>query len=113
MEVPFLEVINTMLDETLPLPVRSFWWGNPKKPEDYKYMKSLPYSNCRQDELPPPSMMVLTSWGPVFFFCFCSTTPGDVREPAKYVASYGGGRDKNVLVVQSNIERRPRGASGR
>ena len=45
--VPFVDVINTMLDESLPLTVGEFEeWGNPKVAEQYRYMRSYsPYDN--------------------------------------------------------------------
>jgi protease II len=40
--VPFVDVVNTMLDETLPLTVGEFEeWGNPKKKDEYQYMKRM------------------------------------------------------------------------
>jgi oligopeptidase B len=47
LRVPFVDVINTMLDESLPLTVGEFEeWGNPKIPEHYEYMKTYcPYTN--------------------------------------------------------------------
>src|SRR5689334_9899435 len=54
LEVPFLEAINTMLDETIPLTVPEFLeWGNPKKEDHYRYMKSYcPYTNLRAMRYP-------------------------------------------------------------
>ena len=51
-EVPFVDVINTMLDETLPLTVGEFLeWGNPKTPADYAVMRATrPTTTCA----PPP-----------------------------------------------------------
>jgi oligopeptidase B len=50
MRVPFVDVINTMLDESLPLTVGEFEeWGNPKLPDQYAYMRSYcPYSNLAE-----------------------------------------------------------------
>jgi oligopeptidase B len=50
LQVPFVDVINTMLDETLPLTVQEFLeWGNPKKKDEYEYMKSYcPYDNLKR-----------------------------------------------------------------
>ena len=52
--VPFVDVINTMLDESLPLTVGEFEeWGNPKIPEQYDYMKSYsPYDNLEAKAYP-------------------------------------------------------------
>ncbi len=52
--VPFVDVINTMLDESLPLTVGEFEeWGNPKKKDEYDYMKSYcPYDNLAAQAYP-------------------------------------------------------------
>ncbi|MDR3614734.1 MAG: S9 family peptidase [Candidatus Obscuribacterales bacterium] len=53
-EVPFVDVINTMLDETLPLTVGEFIeWGNPKIKEEYLYMRQYsPYENVEAKDYP-------------------------------------------------------------
>ena len=54
-QVPFVDVLNTMLDKTLPLTVNEFEeWGNPQKHyEDYKYIKSYcPYQNIKKQPYP-------------------------------------------------------------
>lgn len=53
-EVPFVDVINTMLDETLPLTVGEFLeWGNPKRAADYRTMRAYsPYDNLRVADYP-------------------------------------------------------------
>ncbi|WP_298829115.1 S9 family peptidase [uncultured Piscinibacter sp.] len=53
-EVPFVDVINTMLDESLPLTVGEFLeWGNPKRREDYEAMRRYsPYDNLRATDYP-------------------------------------------------------------
>ena len=75
--VPFVDVINTMLDESLPLTVGEFEeWGNPKKKEEYDYIKSYsPYDNLAAKAY--PTMLVKTSFddSQVMYW-----------EPAKYVA---------------------------
>ena len=55
LRVPFVDVINTMLDETLPLTVGEFEeWGNPKIREQYEYIKSYcPYTNLAPRPIPP------------------------------------------------------------
>ncbi|MGH9369706.1 MAG: S9 family peptidase, partial [Thermoanaerobaculia bacterium] len=60
--VPFVDVINTMLDPSLPLTVGEFEeWGNPQIPEQYAYMKSYsPYDNIAAKDYPP--MLVKTSF---------------------------------------------------
>jgi oligopeptidase B len=77
LRVPFVDVINTMLDESLPLTVGEFEeWGNPKIREHYEYMKTYcPYTNIRAQRY--PAMLVRTSFydSQVMYW-----------EPAKYVA---------------------------
>ena len=55
LRVPFVDVINTMLDETLPLTVGEFEeWGNPKILEQYEYIKTYcPYTNLAPRTIPP------------------------------------------------------------
>src|SRR5438094_6685580 len=61
LRVPFVDVINTMLDESLPLTIGEFEeWGNPKIKEDYQYIKQYcPYTNL--DRRRYPEMLVRTS----------------------------------------------------
>jgi len=77
MRVPFVDVINTMLDESLPLTVGEFEeWGNPKIRAHYDYMKTYcPYTNLAARRY--PSMLIKTSLhdSQVMYW-----------EPAKYVA---------------------------
>jgi oligopeptidase B len=75
--VPFVDVINTMLDETLPLTVPEFEeWGNPKKPAEYRYLKSYsPYDNVSAK--PYPAMLVKSSYNDSQVMYW---------EPAKWVA---------------------------
>jgi oligopeptidase B len=105
LEVPFLEVINTMLDETIPLTVPEFLeWGNPKNAKHYPYMKSYcPYTNLR--DLAYPSTLVVTSFhdSQVMYW-----------EPAKYVAKMRSvKKDANPLVFKCNMTAGHGGASGR
>ncbi len=53
--VPFVDVLNTMLDPNLPLTVPEYdEWGNPENPEFYEYIKSYsPYDNVKPDSFPP------------------------------------------------------------
>ena len=53
-QVPFVDVVNTMLDETLPLTVGEFEeWGNPKRRDEYEYIKSYcPYTTSRRRPIP-------------------------------------------------------------
>jgi oligopeptidase B len=103
--VPFVDVINTMLDESLPLTVGEFEeWGNPKKKEEYDYIKSYsPYDNLAAK--PYPTILVKTSFddSQVMYW-----------EPAKYVAKLRTLKtDSNPLVFKINMAGGHGGSSGR
>ncbi len=105
LEVPYVDVINTMLDESLPLTVEEFLeWGNPKELEAGKYMLSYsPYDNLAKKGY--PAIMVTTSLNDsqVLF-----------HEPTKYVAKLRSLKtDKNPLIFKCNMEAGHGGASGR
>lgn len=103
--VPFVDVINTMLDESLPLTVSEFEeWGNPKKKEDYDYMKSYcPYSNITAQDY--PCMLVKTSFNDSQVMYW---------EPAKYTAKLRATKtDRNELLFKINMDAGHGGASGR
>jgi oligopeptidase B len=104
-KVPFVDVINSMLDETLPLTVGEFEeWGNPKKEDEYAYMKGYcPYTNLQRQ--PYPAMLVKTSFhdSQVMYW-----------EPAKYVAKLRTLKtDGNPLLLKTNLAAGHGGASGR
>jgi oligopeptidase B len=103
--VPFVDVINTMLDPTVPLTVPEFEeWGNPTIAEQYVYMKSYsPYDNVAAKDY--PTILVKTSWddSQVMYW-----------EPAKYVAKLRDMKtDKNVLLFKVNMAGGHGGSSGR
>ena len=103
--VPFVDVINTMLDETLPLTVGEFEeWGNPRKKEEYDYIRSYsPYDNLAAK--PYPTILVKTSFddSQVMYW-----------EPAKYVAKLRTLKtDTNPLVFKINMAGGHGGSSGR
>ena len=103
--VPFVDVINSMYDETLPLTVGEFEeWGNPKIKEHYEYMKSYsPYDNLEAKAY--PAMLVKTSFddSQVMYW-----------EPAKYVAKLRTLKtDKNPLILKTNMAGGHGGSSGR
>jgi oligopeptidase B len=103
--VPFVDVVTTMLDETIPLTTSEFdEWGNPKNKESYFYMKSYsPYDNVERKAY--PNMLVTTGLhdSQVQYF-----------EPAKWVAKLREYKtDKNILLLQTNMEAGHGGASGR
>ncbi|MFN2564410.1 MAG: S9 family peptidase [Gemmatimonadaceae bacterium] len=103
--VPFVDVINTMLDETLPLTVGEFEeWGNPKKKDEYLYMKAYdPYGNIARTSY--PAMLVKTSF---------NDSQVMYHEPAKYVAKLRAMKtDKNPLIFVTNMGAGHGGASGR
>jgi oligopeptidase B len=105
LEVPFVDVINTMLDESLPLTVPEFLeWGNPRELTHFTYMKSYcPYSNLKTGRY--PAMLVRTS---------LNDSQVMYWEPAKYVAKLRPlKQDDNVLVFKCNMEAGHGGASGR
>ncbi|MCX6133696.1 MAG: S9 family peptidase [Ignavibacteriales bacterium] len=103
--VPFVDVVNTMLDETLPLTVPEFLeWGNPKKKDEYEYMKSYcPYTNVEAKAY--PAMLITTS---------LNDSQVMYWEPAKYTAKMRVTRtDKNPLLLKVNMGAGHGGASGR
>jgi len=105
-KVPFVDVINTMLDETLPLTVGEFEeWGNPKEKAAFDYMITYsPYDNIEAKAY--PNMLVKTSFNDSQVMYW---------EPAKYVAKMRATRtDKNVLIFKTNLSPAGHGgASGR
>ena len=104
--VPFVDVINTMLDETLPLTVPEFEeWGNPKEKGAFDYMITYsPYDNIQAKAY--PSMLVKTSFNDSQVMYW---------EPAKYVAKMRATRtDHNLLIFKTNLSPAGHGgASGR
>jgi oligopeptidase B len=104
--VPFVDVINTMLDESLPLTVSEFEeWGNPKEKPAFDYMISYsPYDNIQAKTY--PNMLVRTSFNDSQVMYW---------EPAKYVAKMRAMRtDHNSLILKTNMSPAGHGgASGR
>jgi len=104
--VPFVDVINTMLDESLPLTVGEFEeWGNPKKPDEYRYMKQYsPYDNVTAKSY--PTMLIRSSYNDSQVMYW---------EPAKYVAKLRSLKtDSNPLLFKINMDPAGHGgASGR
>ncbi|MBL0356830.1 MAG: S9 family peptidase [Chitinophagaceae bacterium] len=104
-QVPFVDVVNTMLDESIPLTTNEFdEWGNPKNKEAYDYMKSYsPYENVAKKNY--PNILVTTGLhdSQVQYF-----------EPAKWVAKLRAMKtDKNLLLLHTNMAFGHGGASGR
>ena len=103
--VPFVDVLNTMLDPTLPLTVGEFEeWGNPRIREQYEYMRSYsPYDNIAARDY--PAMLVKTSFNDSQVMYW---------EPAKYVARLRATKtDSNPLVFKVNMAGGHGGSSGR
>lgn len=103
--VPFVDVINTMLDETIPLTTNEFdEWGNPKEDEAFHYMmKYSPYDNVTAQEY--PNMLITTGY-------FDSQV--QYWEPAKWVARLRDVKtDENLLLFKTNMSAGHGGASGR
>jgi oligopeptidase B len=103
--VPFVDVLNTMLDASLPLTVGEYEeWGNPQVGADYFYMKSYcPYTNLERKSY--PAMLVKTS---------LNDSQVMYWEPAKYVAKLRTLKtDANPLLLKTNMGAGHGGASGR
>jgi oligopeptidase B len=103
--VPFVDVLNTMLDPSLPLTVGEYEeWGNPELADDYFYMKQYcPYTNVDQKSY--PSMLVKTAWNDSQVMYW---------EAAKYVAKLRSMKtDSNTLLLKTNMGAGHGGASGR
>jgi oligopeptidase B len=103
--VPFVDVMNTMLDASLPLTVPEYEeWGDPNDEKYFKYMLSYsPYDNLRAANY--PAMLVKTSLhdSQVMYW-----------EPAKYVAKLRTLKtDSNPLLLVTNMQAGHGGASGR
>jgi oligopeptidase B len=104
-EVPFVDVMNTMLDASLPLTVPEYEeWGNPNTEPAFDYMLSYsPYDNLEHKDY--PAMLVRTSFddSQVMYW-----------EPAKYVAKLRTLKtDQNPLVFYTNMHGGHGGSSGR
>jgi len=103
--VPFVDVINTMLDETLPLTTQEWeQWGNPKEEKYYKYMLSYsPYDNVKAVKYPN----ILATGG-------LNDSQVSFHEPTKFVAKLRElKKDDNITVLKMNMESGHGGASGR
>ena len=103
--VPFVDVLNTMMDPSLPLTVGEYEeWGNPQVEQDYFYIKSYcPYTNLEPKEY--PTMLVKTG---------LNDSQVMYWEPAKYVAKLRTLKaDRNLLLLKANLGAGHGGASGR
>ncbi len=103
--VPFVDVLTTMSDPTIPLTTGEYTeWGNPGNAAEYNYMKTYsPYDNMKKGNY--PNMLVLTS---------LSDSQVQYFEPAKYVARLRDLKtDKNLLLFKTNMTGSHGGSSGR
>lgn len=103
--VPFVDVVTTMLDESIPLTTGEYdEWGNPNQAEYYDYMLSYsPYDNVRPKHY--PAMLVTTG---------LHDSQVQYWEPAKWVARLRTLKlDKNPLLLYTNMTAGHGGASGR
>ncbi|WP_236978600.1 S9 family peptidase [Membranihabitans maritimus] len=104
-QVPFVDVVNTMLDETIPLTTNEYdEWGNPNIKEQYDYIKSYsPYENIKRQAY--PHILVTTGLhdSQVQYF-----------EPAKWIAKLREFKtDNNLLLLKTDMDYGHGGASGR
>ena len=103
--VPFVDVITTMLDESIPLTTGEYdEWGNPNIEEYYHYIKSYsPYDNVKEQDY--PSMLVTTG---------LHDSQVQYWEPAKWVAKLREMKtDDNPLLLYTNMSTGHSGAAGR
>jgi oligopeptidase B len=103
--VPFVDVISTMIDETIPLTTFEFdEWGNPKIEEYYNYMKSYsPYDNVEAKAY--PNILITTGYW---------DSQVQYWEPAKWIAKLRNLKtDNNLLLMDCNMDTGHGGASGR
>jgi oligopeptidase B len=104
-QVPFVDVINTMLDTSLPLTTQEYEeWGNPNEEEYYKYMLSYsPYDNIKAQNYPN---MLITGG--------LNDSQVGYQEPAKFAAKLRAMKtDNNILLLKTNMESGHGGATGR
>ncbi len=104
-QVPFIDVINTMLDDTLPLTTGEYEeWGNPNVEEYYNYILSYsPYDNIKPQDYPNMLVTGGINDSQVLF-----------HEPAKYTAKLRSMKtDNNILLLKMNMDSGHGGATGR
>jgi oligopeptidase B len=104
-QVPFVDVVTTMLDDSIPLTTGEYdEWGNPNEKESYDYMKSYsPYDNVTNKLY--PNMLVTTG---------LHDSQVQYWEPAKWVARLRAQNNNTAqLYLQTNMEAGHGGASGR
>ncbi|TXE10898.1 S9 family peptidase [Gelidibacter salicanalis] len=103
--VPFVDVLTTMLDDSIPLTTGEYdEWGNPNDPTYYEYMKSYsPYDNVKRQDY--PHMLITTG---------LHDSQVQYWEPAKWAAKLRVYKtDDNILLLKTNMTAGHGGASGR
>ena len=104
-QVPFVDVVTTMLDETIPLTVGEYEeWGNPNDEEFYYYMLNYsPYDNVKKMDY--PALYIITGY---------HDSQVQYWEPTKWVAKLRELKtDQNLVLLFTNMEAGHGGASGR
>ncbi len=104
-QVPFVDLINTMLDESLPLTTQEYeQWGNPHEETAYNYMMSYsPYDNVKAAAYPN----ILATAG-------LNDSQVSYHEPAKWVAKLRTMKTgNNIILLKTNMESGHGGATGR
>jgi len=105
LDVPFVDALNTMMDDQLPLTTGEYQeWGNPNEKKYYNYIKSYsPYDNVKRQDYPA-----------LYFFTGLSDQRVGYWEPAKMVAKLRDYKtDDNVILLKTNLHAGHGGASGR
>ncbi|PZW42709.1 oligopeptidase B [Mesonia algae] len=103
--VPFVDVVSTMLDDSIPLTTGEYdEWGNPNEKEYYDYMKSYsPYDNVKAQDY--PNILITTGF---------HDSQVQYWEPSKWTAKLRELKtDKNILLFHTNMDAGHGGASGR
>ncbi|WP_339661616.1 S9 family peptidase [uncultured Polaribacter sp.] len=103
--VPFVDVVSTMLDDSIPLTTGEYdEWGNPNNKDSYEYIKSYsPYDQVGAHEY--PNMLIITGY---------HDSQVQYWEPAKWVAKLRELKtDTNLLMLHTNMDSGHGGASGR
>lgn len=104
-QVPFVDVVTTMLDDSIPLTTGEYdEWGNPNEKEYYDYMKSYsPYDNVKEQNY--PNLYISTGF---------HDSQVQYWEPAKWIAKLRALRtNNNLLFLDTNMDTGHGGASGR
>lgn len=104
-QVPFVDVVTTMLDDTIPLTTGEYdEWGNPNQKKYYDYMKSYsPYDNVEQKGY--PNILITTG---------LHDSQVQYWEPAKWTAKLRDLKtDSNILIFKTDMSSGHSGASGR